>query len=191
MKKIVIYTLIILLIIAITVGATYAFFSAQTNTDDMDSGTTEIEIIYNGGKKIEGNMDLVTSKEGGYNTTVNIRETEESVHATANLFINVDQITSSIATEGLIWEVYKTFNGTTSFVNSGTFVECGALGATKSKCKAGDKLYMVTDYELSTESTAFTIYIWLNGDKVGNEVLGATFSGTIATETNKITGDLS
>lgn len=191
MKKILIYATIIVLTIVITVGATYAYFSASTNSNNMNSGSSQIEIIYTNGNKIEGDMNLSTDKEGGRNTTVNVRQTTNSVPTELNLFLNVDQITSALAVEGLVWEVYKTYDGITTFVDSGTFLDCGDKGETKSKCTNGDRLYLVTDYALSTTNTAFTVYVWLDGNKVGNEVIGATFSGTIAAESNEITGNLS
>ena len=145
--------------------------------------------VYTGGEAIEGEMDLSTDKSGGYNTTVNISISENSVVAKANLYIDIQEISSSLATEGLTWEVYKTINGTESPEASGTFADCDPSNAVK-KCTAGDKLYIVTDYTLSTTPTAFTVYVWLNGHKVGNEVIGASFKGIIKAESENFTGKL-
>lgn len=191
MKKMLTYISIIFLLTIIVAGSTYAYLIATTNSsiNAVSSEGAKIDVVYTGGTTIEGLISMSEDKTGGLNTTVNIAITEKSVIVKSNLFININQITSSLATEGFIWEVYKTVNGVTSFIDSGTFLDCKSGNTTK-KCAAGDKLYIVNDNILSTTNTSFTIYVWLDGNKVGNEVMGAKFSGTIAAETEKFTGKL-
>ena len=194
MKKIIIYSSIILMIIIITVSGTYAFFSATTNTGNvLTADASKLDVIYTGGTEINGNLKLVNpdenAKNKGFNTTVRIKLAEDSVDAKANLYIQINEITAAIATEGLVWEVYKEYEGVESFVDSGTFIEC-ENGATTKKCANGDRLYIVRDYQLTTTDTFYTVYIWLNGDKVGNEVLNAKLNGYIGAQTEEITTNL-
>ena len=191
MRKIFIYMSTIFLLTIITAGATYAYLVSITNSNvnTVIGEGAEINVLYTGGKAIEGLISMTEDKSGGLNTTVNISLDASSVVVKSNLYININQITSALATEGFVWEVYKTVNGVESFVNSGTFLDCES-GDTTKKCAAGDRLYIVNDYVLSTTNTAFTVYVWLDGNKVGNEVMGATFSGTIAAESEKFTGKL-
>lgn len=189
MKKTVLYTTIVSFITVITVSGTYAFLTSTANSNEINFNTSKFEVIYTGGTAIEGNLELVKSKEEGLNTTVNIKVSEGSTIGKANLYINIEEITSSIATEALNWEVYKTINDTKSFVNSGTFTDCKEK-ETKKQCEDGDKLYIVNDYELSTTNTAFTVYIWLNGYKAGNEVIGSTLKAYIGAESENITANL-
>lgn len=191
MKKIVLYTIITLLLIVATIAGTYAYMIATINSSNnaVNTSGTNLKVVYSGGAAIEGILNLSNDKTGGLNTTVNIKIAEDSVVAKAHLYIDIEKISSSIATNALNWEVYKTVNGVESFVNSGTFVDC-LTGTTTRKCVAGDKLYIVNDYQLSTEDAAFTIYVWLDGNKVGNEVVGATFKGIVAAESENFTGDL-
>ena len=191
MKKISLYIIIILLLIVATIAGTYAYMIATINSTNnaVNTSGTNLKVVYSGGAAIEGILNLSNDKTGGLNTTVNIKIAEDSVVAKAHLYIDIEKITSSIATNALNWEVYKTVNGVESFVNSGTFADC-LTGTTARKCVAGDKLYIVNDYQLSTEDTAFTIYVWLDGNKVGNEVVGATFKGIVAAESENFTGDL-
>lgn len=191
MKKIGLYIIITLLLIVATITGTYAYMIATINSSNnaVNTSGTNLKVVYSGGAAIEGILNLSNDKTGGLNTTVNIKIAEDSVVAKAHLYIDIEKITSSIATNALNWEVYKTVNGVESFVNSGTFADC-LTGTTARKCVAGDKLYIVNDYQLSTEDTAFTIYVWLDGNKVGNEVVGATFKGIVAAESENFTGDL-
>lgn len=189
MKKIIVYISIILLIIIITAGATFAYLTMTTNSEinSVLAEGTEIKMIYTGGKKIEGAISLTEDKTGGLNTTVNIRLEEDSPKVKTNLYINVDQITPALASEGFKWEVYK--NDETIPFNVGNFEGCQDGNTTK-KCTNGDKLYIINDYETLTTNTSFTVYVWLDGNLVGNEVLGASFTGTIGAESEKFTGHL-
>ena len=193
MKKITIYIIIILVITIITVGSTYAYLASKTNSYDnglLGEGA-ELNVVYTGGTALEGAISPGINKDSGLNTTVNIGITEDSVVAKANLYINVNTISSPLATEGFIWEVYKIINGEETFVDSGTFIECRTTtGNDTKKCATGDKLYIVNDYILSTTTTSFTVYVWIDGNKTGSDVLGSSFRGTIEAETEKFTGQL-
>ena len=189
MKKIVIYLTIIALITIITVGSTYAYLSAATNSDVNGLATegSAIKIIYSGGIEISGKISLSTDRFGGRNTTVNIRLAEDSVKVKANLKINIEQITPELASTGFKWEVYR--NSETTPIKQGNFLGCKS-GDTTKKCANGDTLYILNDYQLTTENTSFTVYVWVDGNMVGNEVIGATFKGTLAAESENYTGYL-
>lgn len=179
MKKTILYIVIVLLLTIITVGGTYAFFYATENMG-ISTNSHKLEVIYTGGTKIDKPLNLVKTKEEGVNTTVNIGVSQESVLVKANLYINIEEITSTIATEALTWEVYKVSETGESRVNWGTF----------DGNQKGDKVYIVTDYQLSTDITAFKVYIWLNGYIAGNETVGAKFKGSIGAETEDFTANI-
>lgn len=193
MKKIITYSIIILLITIITAGATYAYLSSTTNSNKnkLIGEGAELNVVYTGGVNLEGAISPGMDKSSGLNTTVNIGITDDSVVAKANLYINVNSISSPLASSGFIWEVYGTSNGEQTFYDSGTFIECRATtGTDNKKCTTNDKLYIVNDYVLSTTPTSFTVYTWIDGNKTGSDVIGASFKGTIAAETEKFTGHL-
>lgn len=193
MKKIITYISIILLITVITTGATYSYLVSTTksNNNKLIGEGAELKVVYTGGVNLEGEISPGLDKDSGLNTTVYIGITEDSVVPKANLYINVDSISSPLASSGFIWEVYKTVNGQKTFYDSGTFIECRATtGTDNKKCTTKDKLYIVNDYVLSTDTTAFTVYVWLDGNKTGSEVIGSTFQGKIEAETEKFTGHL-
>jgi len=182
---------ILLLIVAIiTIGGTYAFFIATIATPNFTVESHQLEVIYTGDEEINGGLNLVKDKSGGYRREVSIGLSENSVGAAANIYISVDQITSTLATEALTWEIYKLEDGVENLYDQGTFVDCGNLGETKTTCAAGKRIYMVENLVLSTTQQQFAIYVWLNGYKAGNEVLGATLKGYIGAETENITGIL-
>lgn len=190
MKKIILYSLILLLVVVITVSGTYAYFvSTASSNNQVLTKASKLEVIYTGGTEINGVLNLVNTKEEGHKVTVDIKLSEDSVEATADLYIHINKITSTIANDALNWEIYKTYNSEETFVDSGTFLDC-ASGNTTKQCEDGDKIYLVKDYELTTTDTYYTIYIWLDGNKVENEVLGATLDAYIGAETEHITTQL-
>lgn len=178
MKKIILYTAIILLVIIITVGGTYAYFVSTINSaNTLTTASSKLEVIYTGDTAITGVLNLVSSKEEGKKATVKIQLSEDSVDAKADLYIQVNEIGTNIASNALNWEAYRTYNGEESFVNSGTF----------SGIEDGDKIYIDTDYRLSTTETSYTVYIWLDGNKIGNEAIGEILEGYIGAEAEHIT----
>ena len=184
MNKQLIYAICTILLLTITVaGSTSAFYSASAgNNTTLKTNGTKLEVLYTGGDTIDGSLNAGTNKESGLNTTVNIRVSENSVEALADLYINIEKITSNIATEGFIWEVYGYSNSNQVYYNSGNF---------KNKNATTDNIInIVNDYKITKTNTTFTVYFWVDGNKTGNEILGGEFKGYISASTESFTGEL-
>jgi hypothetical protein len=178
MKKLILYIIATILIVIITVAGTYAYFVTTTNSGNALKGSSsKLDVIYSGDADITGVLNLVSSKEEGIKSTVKIELSNDSVDAKANIYIQVNQIGQDIASDALNWELYRTYQGTESFVAKGTFA-----GVT-----AGDKIYIDRDYRLSTNETSYTVYIWLDGNKIGNAALGEIIKGYVGAEAEHIT----
>lgn len=180
MKKLLIYVSIILLIVFITVGGTYAYFVSTIssgNKNALVTNSSKLEVLYTGDTAITGVLNLVSSKEQGKKATVKIQLSDVSVDAKADIYIQVNEIGEDIASDALNWELYRTFNNVESFVDRGTFD-----GVTD-----GDKIYVDRDYRLSTNLTSYTVYIWLDGNKIGNEAIGESLEGFIGAEAEHVT----
>ena len=188
MKKLVIYVIAILLVVIVTVSGTYAYFVAtiSSNSNSVLTNSSKLEVIYTGDTSIKtenasekgyGILNLVNSKEEGYILNPTIKLSNDSVDAEADVYILVNEIGQNLATEAFNWEVYRTFNNNQTFISSGTFA-----GA-----QAEDKIYVDREYRLSTEETVYNIYIWLDGNKIGNEALGESFDFDIEFEVMHIT----
>ena len=187
MKKTILYTTTILLLTIITVGGTYAFFTANANSEDaLVTDAHKFEVIYTGDTAFDGPLDLSSNKEGGINKTVNIKVSEDSVLGKADIYFQIEEITENIANDILVWEVYK--NNETTAYKKGYFNQCGENK--NEVCINGSRLYLLEGYKLSKDNTSFTIYLWLDGSKATNNVIGATFKGYIGAQSENITGDL-
>lgn len=189
MKKTTSYIIIIISLLLIAIGGTYAFFSASAGDRQINANSSKFEVIYLPGAPFADTLNLASNKDEGLNTTVNIKVATGSVDANVDLYINIEEISPIIANDALNWEVYKTINGSTSEVQKGTFASCEDQSSTKKQCQNGDKLYIVRDYKITEENTAFTVYIWLNGALVNNDVLGAGLKAYIGAKSENITAN--
>jgi len=193
MKKVLLYLLLLLGVAVVTIGVTYAFFSSTTRINNKNIGkTNKLEVLYSGDTAISGSLKIVKDKSGGFRRQISIGLEEDSVNAKANIYIAIDEITSTIATNSLKWEIYKIENGIESqtAIKKGSFDECANLGETPYVCTNGSRIYMQSGLTLSTDPQQFAIYIWLDGANVGNEVIGAKLNAYIGAETENITGIL-
>lgn len=189
MKKTTLYIAIVLLLTIITVGGTYAFLSTTIGYNIINPNASKIDIVYSKGDPIDGNLNLVNNKEEGFNTTVSIGLANGSLAVKADLYIDIEKISEELATDALNWEVYKVQNEVETRASLGTFAKCKNEDGTERKCQTGDKLYIINNYPLSEELTNFKVYIWLDGNKAGNEVIGAELTAHIGAESEKITSD--
>lgn len=193
MKKIFLYSILLLTIAVVTIGGTYAFFNSTTKLNNKTIGkTNKLEVLYSGGTEITGSLKIAKDKSGGYRREISIGLDEDSVGAKANIYISIDEITNTIATDSLVWEIYKIENGVENqtAIKTGSFAKCADLGETPTVCTNGGKIYIQNGLALSTEPLQFAVYIWLNGANVGNEVIGARLNAYIGAETENITGIL-
>lgn len=184
MKKQLIYSIIaVFLIMIIIIGSTYAFFTSTAKANNNAAANSKnFEVIYTGGgKNLSGSLDPCTKKEDGINTTVNIKMAQNSALAKATLYINIEKITSNLAVEGFIWEVYGTNeSGEEVYYKKGNFA--GINDTDK------NTINIVEDYKLSYENTSFTVYLWVDANKVNESILNSEFKGSLGAKTENFTG---
>lgn len=186
MKKEVTYSIFIsLLVIAVSIiGSTYAYYSlTATGTNRaVSTSSKKYEIVYRGGTDIDSSncqMNIVASKEGGCNTIVEFGlGSDVDMAINGNLFINIDSISDELKIEGFKWEVYQ-LNGTTETkVSSGNF----------KTIPANNQIQILTNQPLSTTIAKYKIYLWIDGNLTGNDVVNTSFRGYIGANTEAITG---
>jgi len=181
MKKPTIIMLVsVLLLIVVVIGSTYAFFASSVNGKDVQTSGSKFQVIYTGETQFDKQINLSTSKVEESSTTVNIKVGEGSVKANAVLYLVVEDITTELAVEGFNWEVYGYINSNQVYYNEGNF----------DGVKINDTINIVENYQLSEKNTEFKVYLWLDGNKVGNEVMNASFKGHIGAKTENFTGQL-
>lgn len=176
------YIIAILSIIIITIGGTYAFFNSSTKApNNIATNSKKFEVIYSGGGTVNGPLEISSTKESGLKAEVNIRMAPDSALAKGTIYINIEEMSDSLANSGFIWEVYKDHDLTKPY-SKGSFEGYDAT--------TNNVINVVEDYQLSTENTTFTIYFWLNGNDshIDNRVIGAKFQCYIGARTENFSG---
>lgn len=181
-KQTLLIIVLILLLTMILVGATYAFFSSSTNTNELKTESSTFEVIYTGQTEFDGIPNLITGQNDTekMSAKVNIRVAEGSAKPKSTIYINIEKITETLAKKGFVWEVYGYKNGTLVYSNEGTFE--GKNDTTN------NIINIVEDYQLAEENTEFTIYLWLDGNQLGNEIFGAEFAAYVGAKTENFQG---
>ena len=186
MKKQVIYMISTILLLTVAViGSTYAFFLSTTgnNNNSVTTGASNFEVIYRGDTEISGVMPVTYEKTDDFKRTVSIKVAEDSVEAYANIYINIEHMTNNLSIDGFIWEVYGYQNGNLVYSDSESFKNYNDT--------TNNKVDIVSNYKVTKTNTTFDIYLWIDGEQVNNDVLGASFSGHIGANTEYFTGQLS
>lgn len=159
----------VLTIMLVTFGITFAWFVStreSSNEDLIASG--KLEIVYDKGEDVQGELIPSSNKDVGINTSVTISKTQTSVNGLATISLTIDTLPLELRTDALNWEVYR--NGENTPYQTGNFANVNE----------GDVINIVEDYEVTTSDTIFTLYLWLDGTKAGNEVMGKTFEGHLS-----------
>lgn len=153
--------MIVITLCLVTFSITYAWFQTVALTDDLKdvSVSGKLDIVYDKGQDVTGSLEPSVDKAGGLNVTVKIRKTESSVDALGSISLIIREMDEELSVSGLKWEVYKT--GQQEVFSKGTF----------EGVETGDTIDLVQDYELISEDTEFTVYIWLSGNETDNTVL--------------------
>lgn len=175
--------MLVLLLIVLVIGSTYAFFAASDTSKSISTSSSKFEIIYTGGTHISGPISLGKSKEDGLNTSVSIKVASGSVNALGTIFLTINEMNSLLDSDGFHWEVYRTKNGETTLNNSGNFLGKNATD--------NNKIDLVSDFLITEEEITFTIYFWLDGNKFDNSIANARFNGDIGAKTEDFTGAIS
>ena len=171
----------ILLLGVLVAGSTYAFFRTTLGSDNnIVANTSIMNIIYTKGEPISGNMQLASDRTGGYSTQITIKTSSDSVQPTMDLFLHIDDISSAIAVSGFKWEVCTARSGDTTACSQGTFADYNDTDH--------NTVLLINDYQLNTNTTTFTVYLWLDGDLLNAAtVSGSTFEGYIGANSEEFT----
>ena len=207
MKKTTVYIISILLLAITITGGTFAFYQSATTSgnDVISEEASNFAVIYNQGEEINGPINIINDTDDNLKlkTTVRIRVSEDSVNANAQLFINLEEITTNLTNEaGLKWQIKGYINNTLKYTNQGTFESINPISSDKCTktdnkitCKEGYKIPIIgidTSVPLivTKDEIIFDIYFWLDGNLVDNRVLGGQFKGNIGAMTERFTADL-
>lgn len=182
MKKMIdgtVATMIVVVVLIVTITGTFAWYNGRIASDNTNLGkSAKLDIEYTDGfdEVLSGSLIPVKDKSGGISTTAKIGLKSDSVAAKLRLSLELTTFTAVLGnSEALTYEVYK---GSTRI----------ATGNFKGKSQ-GNTVDILTNHALTTTAETFTVYVWLDGSKSGNEVQNATFKANLYASTEQITGN--
>ena len=170
---------IVLLIILMVAGTTYAYITARTNEGGLDTGSGMLDINYTiEPENITGSLISSLDREKGLNAIATASLKESSEEALFNMYIAPTALTN-LNIPALKWEVEGIFEEEIVYTNSGDF----------STAEVGTPIKIVDGHQLTEEDILFNIYIWLDVSLITSPLDGASFGAKITADSVPITGN--
>lgn len=183
--------------VALIAGATFAWLTWQSTPTEIEGTTSNFTVNYSvpGGAISSTLVPAITySTASGDYTYAKISRTSGSLEGTANLILNVTNLTltGTCTTSGVVTYTKKA-DCTGTWVTADAskikwIVKSGGSTAdtATTEVASGDftdivsnKISLVSNATLNTTDTYYFVYIWLDSS-AGNEFVGTTFSGNIS-----------
>jgi len=149
-KKVIAIIAVISCFIILLLGISVAWLSFETDGGNVELESAELEIEYQKGNDVFGEVTTSIDRFGGVNTTVTISKTKKSVDAKMNLYLNIVELPTALQTESLKWEVYREGEGDALAI--GTF----------QNYYPGAKITLISNEVVNDTPTDYTVYIWLD-----------------------------
>ena len=186
-KKHILTVITIFLIGLIIVGGSYAYFTWNSNISKnvLFNAASNFKkyIVYDEGEsKFVGDFQVSNNYYTGMHSTITLSKKSEasSVELLAIIHMNINSIGSNMAkSSALKWTVTRGDSTSREVLASGNFIDS----------KAGDTLTLVSNIEVTTTPTKYTIWIWLDGSENPSDLLsGETLDTNVWTEINQTEG---
>lgn len=159
-KRIMLYSVLIMGIVLVVVGVSYAYFTAMTNSNEQIVNSGTLEIAYQNTKNISASSLMPTTEEHANIHQFTVTNTG-TLDTTYNIsMINIELLKNSVSTtsSNLMWALYE---ADSSYVE-GSLVRKGSFSS-ESGYQQGDSEYViVTDPPLAVdESQSYILKVWL------------------------------
>lgn len=164
-KHIIMYLLIVLGIGILSFGAAYAWFTVTASGTPITVQSGKLSVNYTNGSTVSGNLYPTSSYEKGLSTTVYIGLNEDSLQALGTFRLDFVNVPDTLKISALKWELRDPT--TKALISSGNFL------------KSNNSITLLSNFDITTTQKGYSLYIWLDGSMVGNEVQNQTFSANL------------
>ncbi|MBR7042100.1 MAG: hypothetical protein IKI04_01220, partial [Bacilli bacterium] len=188
-KKNILIVIAIFLIGIVITGASYAYWTINSNVNkniifNTANNLKEYVVYDEGESKFSGNFEVTNSYNQGIHSTISLYKKSEVANLTllATIHMNINSIGANMAnSNALKWVVTS---GTSS--NIGSVLASGNFIGSKND----DVLDLVTNLEVTTTETFYTIWIWLDASANPSDGLsGETLDTNVWTEITQLEGE--
>ena len=157
---------LVVLVIAVIVSGTYAYYvwtTSDSDTTKIVAGIGAATVTFNGGSDISANLRPVSDKSKGIVKNINVKG--DTAGLVFNMYLDITSIDTGLKDESFRYELYK---GTTK-VKEGNFSDSYLTSNTVTCSKNNtNHIVLLTNESISTSKTSYTLYIWIDGANYTN-----------------------
>ena len=167
---------LIVLVIAVIVSGTYAYYvwtTSDSDTTKIVAGIGAATVTFNKGSDISANLRPVSDKSKGIIKNISVKADTEGL--VFNMYLDITSIDTDLKDESFRYELYK---GDTK-VKEGNFSDSYLTSNTVTCSKNNtNHIVLLTNESISTSKTSYTLYIWIDGENYTNPntMMNKTFS---------------
>ena len=157
---------LVVLVIAVIVSGTYAYYvwtTSDSDTTKIVAGIGAATVTFDGGSDISANLRPVSDKSKGIVKNINVKG--DTAGLVFNMYLDITSIDTGLKDESFRYELYK---GTTK-VKEGNFSDSYLTSNTVTCTKNNtNHIVLLTNESISTSKTSYTLYIWIDGANYTN-----------------------
>ena len=167
---------LVVLVIAVIVSGTYAYYvwtTSDSDTTKIVAGIGAATVTFDGGSDISANLRPVSDKSKGIVKNISVKADTEGL--VFNMYLDITSIDTGLKDESFRYELYK---GDTK-VKEGNFSDSYLTSNTVTCSKNNtNHIVLLTNESISTSKTSYTLYIWIDGENYTNPntMMNKTFS---------------
>ena len=167
---------LVVLVIAVIVSGTYAYYvwtTSDSDTTKIVAGVGAATVTFDGGSDINANLRPVSDKSKGIIKNISVKG--DTTGLVFNMYLDITSIDTGLKDESFRYELYK---GTTK-VKEGNFSDSYLTSNTVTCTKNNtNHIVLLTNESISTSKTSYTLYIWIDGENYTNPntMMNKTFS---------------
>ena len=167
---------LVVLVIAVIVSGTYAYYvwtTSDSDTTKIVAGIGAATVTFDGGSDISANLRPVSDKSKGIVKNISVKG--DTTGLVFNMYLDITSIDTGLKDESFRYELYK---GTTK-VKEGNFSDSYLTSNTVTCSKNNtNHIVLLTNESISTSKTSYTLYIWIDGANYTNpkSMMNQTFS---------------
>ena len=167
---------LVVLVIAVIVSSTYAYYvwtTSDSDTTKIVAGVGAATVTFDGGSDISANLRPVSDKSKGIVKNISVKADTEGL--VFNMYLDITSIDTGLKDESFRYELYKE----TTKVKEGNFSDSYLTSNTVTCSKNNtNHIVLLTNESISTSKTSYTLYIWIDGENYTNPntMMNKTFS---------------
>ena len=167
---------LVVLVIAVIVSGTYAYYvwtTSDSDTTKIVAGIGAATVTFDGGSDISANLRPVSDKSKGIVKNISVKV--DTAGLVFNMYLDITSIDTGLKDESFRYELYKE----TTKVKEGNFSDSYLTSNTVTCTKNNtNHIVLLTNESISTSKTSYTLYIWIDGANYTNPntMMNKTFS---------------